>query len=190
MIKWTIEKLEKRNENWQRKYPAPFPGKYPTRIAWKVVFRKGISRIKDGRMEQGVMEEVMTYVGKPNKMELLRLPTMLREMQMKGWSPATLTAYEFDTQGLLSKTIETGSARFTQRSWCPTYTAGALRAYYHPWEDSQEHLKLFTGKFWLKRIKGKLKVHTIYSPMETLTEGAIKDFKVALTLGAEKVTAK
>lgn len=104
--------------------PSPFPGKYPTRMAWVV-------RFQDGR--------VVKYFGKPNKIAAQKFLRLRDQPGVVLWSER-----EFDRGNVVGMRAET-------QAFCRSH--GVLDKLYHPFR-MREGIADFADPFYQKRISG------------------------------------
>lgn len=105
--------------------PKPFPGRYPTRIAYT-------GTLIDGK--------VVSYVGKPTKKALLKFRQFLNSYQFK-----TVSAVEFDRNGAIARNNTTNPFATCEKS--------SLRLEYHPFANVKFFLD--EGQWRLVQRDGK-----------------------------------
>lgn len=111
MKKYTLEWLLANPRLTRATRPKPFPGKYPTRIAFKAVLTDG---------------KVVTYVGKPS----LRITNRIRHWRTH-YVLRSIQAMEFDRNGVLARDKTVNALR-----WEITYAN--LRQKYHPFLENNK----------------------------------------------------
>ena len=138
--------------------PAPFPGKFPTRVALRIIYH-------DGRRKE--------YIGKPTR-GFGRWVSQLRYQS----GIAIFGVWEFDRTHLVREGTWLG---FEARENPTTNVSAGLALYYHPW-DSWGQAQSWTAwerPFWTKRIVVDRQVHVVYSPLEKLKVSEhIEPFKI------------
>lgn len=133
--------------------PAPFPGKWPTRIWWRIeAYHPHFER---------------SYIGKPNRQALAQFARLAARI---GRGVEHLECGEFDRHSVLYRSWprEIGAPWHTTHS----RTWGA----YHHWDISQPALAHFARPVWLKRIDG----FRCYSPQEVLKREYVLEYKTWL----------
>lgn len=113
----------------------PFPGEYPTRIAWKIGWDAGYNLPKG-------MRHAYTYIGKPNKLAIQRW-TALATQGMELQAPATMLIMEFDRDHILSRSQGVWQNQWQHRGSPLLFSA------YHP----------FIGHNWIPDV-WNTKLHT------------------------------
>lgn len=158
MRKLTVGWLLQREIAPEGTKPAPFPGKYPTKIAWRV------------RLEG---DRIRTYVGKPVKVAAeAALNFARREDSCSIW------AWEFDRKSVISSCYWTNPRLLVLTGRLPcSMVNGDLQKFYHFWEDMKygvlstpTHLTSFLKPTYVKRIKVGDKIQPVYSPHERLRQ--------------------
>jgi hypothetical protein len=111
--------------NWKdTNIPAPFPGKYPTRVCYHVCF---------------VGDTAEVYIGKPNLIAVKKYLAAKRRPDVEWWQES-----EFDRANLLTR-------RCSGRSLTKTHST--LAKLYHPFR-TVDGIGAFAAPFWRKRISG------------------------------------
>lgn len=133
--------------------PAPFPGKWPTRIWW--------------RIEAYGPHFERSYIGKPNRQALAQFALLAARIRH---GVEHLECGEFDRHSVLYKSWP----REIGAPWHSTHSR-AWGAYHH-WDIVQPALAHFARPVWLKRIDG----FRCYSPQEVLKREYVLEYKIWL----------
>jgi hypothetical protein len=121
--------------------PKPFPGKYPTRLAYEI-------RFSGGRTE--------SYCGKPSKQAVERLFALQQRRRVR-----FSCVVEFDRERVVTK-VSTWGPWDRQDRDPRTETCRILGYVYHPFRT--DGLRMFLRPWWLKKVGGKV----LYSPHKVL----------------------
>jgi len=125
--------------------PAPFAGKFPTRVHWVVQFRYG--------------NKTVQYIGKPSRRQMLQLEALVH-------NPQTITVhfYECDRTHL----IASFSAVTNQLQNYRVNTSTKWKVY-HPWQDATFGWEWMLKRWHIKKIRiDEKRIQTVYSPRERL----------------------
>lgn len=133
--------------------PAPFPGKWPTRIWW--------------RIEAYGPHFERSYIGKPNRQALAQFALLAARIRH---GVEHLECGEFDRHSVLYRSWP----REIGAPWHSTHSR-AWGAYHH-WDIVQPALAHFARPVWLKRIDG----FRCYSPQEVLKREYVLEYKMWL----------
>jgi hypothetical protein len=133
MRHWTIQTLNRRGFDPSAHVPAPFPGQWPTRIAWT------FQALCLGK--QSVKE---SYIGKPNREQVARLMRFLRAYHVPKYRVFAV-AWEFDRENFLLKSVAAGAEG-------AMVSANRLYDAYHPWQIRGQFLEHFLVPLYLKCI--------------------------------------
>jgi hypothetical protein len=150
---FTLRQLALQKKAWDSKNPAPFPGRWSTRIAW--IFR---SQPNKG---PGL---VASYLGKPNAEQVQRFKRLLASHDR-----VEAVCWEFDRKNIFVENrynFRDDNRVILQR--------GILWDAYHPWQLATNWLQHFLVKNHLKNIGGFL----AYSPTPKLKLEYIQQYKL------------
>lgn len=151
MRRYKLEDVVRMSSNVGK--PLPFPGKYPTRIAYAFVFRDE-------------SRPPITYMGKPSMSAAKRWMRIWNENEqakIRDKQPVCeVVAYaEFDRAGLIQRYLPGTTAILIAQNM----------TYYHPWDAHGMGLKSFAEPFYNKRVAG----NTSYSPHKTLKLAQVEE---------------
>lgn len=125
--------------------PAPFPGKFPTWIAF------------------GGDAQQWEYVGKPSGNAI----QLLTKQITRGPRGSRVHIYEFDRKGVIAYAAYISPNRLPG-ALVPSWMHMQLYEYYHPFEETSFIIPHFQRKFYVKRLKANGVIHRVYSPFERL----------------------
>jgi hypothetical protein len=121
MKKYTLEWLNTHRRLTNATRPKPFPGKFPTRIAWEFTFHNG---------------ETHSYVGKPSRWALVRYWNLIKPDVKEYW------ALEFDRSGSVAR-IKAVYPYLNE----PETAIASIRWVYHPWTEDRERFYRRSGRW-------------------------------------------
>lgn len=155
------------------KQPAPFPGRWPTHVAWQLAFKRHAWMDEDnGRIvPQEKNWTRFNYVGKPNAEQARKLGAMLRDRPWERYS-LEITCVEFDRKHRLL--IQTQKFQPNHDPRPPHNAVSTLWSAYHPWQPVTFWAEYFRVKNFLKNIGG----FRVYSTQKVLKNEYISRYKL------------
>lgn len=159
MRHFTVEYVSKLGIFTQGRSPAPFPGEFPTRIAWRF---RAVGR---GKEAGKFFDE--EYLGKPNGLAVCRLRNLEARFAAKGWRP-NIETWEFDRKVVILRSF------FNPVMGLDEVTAvETLMAAYHPWQAFGRRLDHFLPEIFIKNIGG----FRVYATTKMLKTEFITSYK-------------
>ena len=140
MKHFTIKLLAAMPVNLENRVAKPFPGKWPTRMAW--VFQ--------AERNGGGPTFTVRYLGKPNCEQARRLHKLLTRFSPRH-NRIFMMAWEFDRENILMS-----NEYFSDREQPQRVRKGLLWDAYHPWTQLGNGLQHLENKLFLKNIGGFL----------------------------------
>lgn len=160
MKKFKIHDLLEMRLNEAARNPAPFPGAWPTRMAWAVY---GDRSDKDG----GELRE--NYIGKPSAEQINRFHRLKEQMSGEKFRRSLAYCWEFDRRNLVLDSLWDGGEMIY-----PVVHSNLLWNAYHPWNNLEGSLQYFQKAVFLKTIGG----FRVYSPLKTLPLEHVANFRL------------
>ena len=162
MQKFSLGEISRWVVDQDKKKPEPFPGKFPTRVAWTATATP-LMKIDDELPPKAVL--LAQYFGKPSAFAGERLARIMARRQR--FYRLEIKTWEFDRRNLLGRTIWNQPFAGNQMQFNIT-----LWSAYHLF-NAQDYVLGWSQTPFLKNIGG----FRVYSPRAVLTVAEIRQYR-------------